>query len=407
MKNPTPTPPAARRHPRPALLALVLALSAAPAAAQGPPAPVRVASLRSEVIVERRKVTGDLRSTRRSLIAAEEAGLVLELAVREGDRLAAGDLLCRLDATRIELELAELAAQVAMGRAEIVEREADLERARRDRDALASLLERRATNQKELDDAGSALAVAQARRDQAVRSVEVAQARAALVERRVRDCEIRAPFAGQVTARHTQVGQWLDRGDAVCELVATDDVEVWLAVPQRLYAALAAEGPEASSIEVQVDATGETFELRDHRTMAWVDAAARSFWTIAPLASVADEGGRRRAVAPGMSVTAWVQSGERAQRLLAPRDAILRNEVGPYLYAVTPGQEGAPAVAMLVPVQALFSVGESVVIESPRLGPGTQVVVEGNERLYPMAPIVPMPAGAAGGGSEGAGEATR
>jgi multidrug efflux pump subunit AcrA (membrane-fusion protein) len=43
-----------------------------------------------------------------------------------------------------------------------------------------------------------------------------------------------------------------------------------------------------------------------------------------------------------------------------------------------------------VPVEVLFYTGERVAVRAGRLEPGELVVVEGNERLYPSAPVAPI-----------------
>jgi hypothetical protein len=87
---------------------------------------------------------------------------------------------------------------------------------------------------------------------------------------------------------------------------------------------------------------------------------------------------------------------------VVPKDAILRGDAGPYVFAVRGG------VAMPVNVRVAFPIGDRVALEAgAALEPGVQVVVEGNERLMPMSPVAPIAAGGAGAagntaGSEGA-----
>ena len=52
-----------------------------------------------------------------------------------------------------------------------------------------------------------------------------------------------------------------------------------------------------------------------------------------------------------------------------------------------------PASAAPVQVEVLFQTAERAVVRGGALRPGMELVVEGNERLYPMAPIQPIPAG--------------
>lgn len=63
---------------------------AAPATMGPPPTPVVVASVRVEKLAPRKKVFGELQAAHRSVIAAEEGGIVREVVVHEGERACGG-----------------------------------------------------------------------------------------------------------------------------------------------------------------------------------------------------------------------------------------------------------------------------------------------------------------------------
>jgi RND family efflux transporter MFP subunit len=368
--------------PAAALLAwLALATSSH---AQFPPSPVRVDPARAETVGEKRLVTGDVRARRTSLVASREAGVLLELPVREGDLVAAGDLLGKLDGTRLELEVSVIAAQVDSARALVTERENDVAQTVRDLETLRDLASRSAANPKELADAETAAAVARARRDQALLDVAILEARRALLTQRLADTTLRAPFDGLVVRRSAEVGQWVGEGNDIVELVSHDDLEAWLEVPQRYLAATRAN---AKTLHMRLDATGEEFDASDPRILAIIDPLARTFSIITPIPA------GKNSFAAGMSVTAWVPTGATTERITVSPDAILRNDVGTFIYvAQPPADDQSPHVAMPMPVTVLFRTDDRVVVDAARLAPGTPIVVEGNERLFPMAPIAPQPA---------------
>ena len=72
-------------------------------------------------------------------------------------------------------------------------------------------------------------------------------------------------------------------------------------------------------------------------------------------------------------------------------DALLRNQAGFYVY-VARGTAGGPAHAAPVPVIVVFETPHGVAVTASGLADGDLVVVEGNERLFPMMPIAPAPA---------------
>lgn len=369
-------------------LALLLPLAlfaAAPALAapQGPPAVVHVDAVREEVVLRRQQVTGDLRAARRVEVATREKGLVLELAAQEGSVVEAGEVLARIDATQLELDLAVVEAQRAPVLATRAVRESELQIAERDVASLEALVEKRAANPKELADARDQVTAAEARLSASAAELEVLDAQAAKLRQRIADAELRAPFAGTVVQVRTEVGAWLGEGAAVAQLVSTGELEVWLEVPQQLFGALAGF---AGAIEVEVGGTGRGFSVSAVEVVPDVDLRSRTFYVVADVKAALP-------LAAGMSITALVPTEEERPMLTISRDAILRNEVGSYVYAVLPGAEGQPPSAAPMQVQVLFQSEGRAVIRAGRLQAGMQVVVEGNERLYPMAPIQPVPAG--------------
>lgn len=411
MRSWRPACPAARRR----WSAIVAAgIAATSAAAQGPPpTPVTVDAVRREAVQEHRRVTGELRAVHRSRVATREAGLVIALPVTQGQRVAAGDLLARLDNRRVSLDLrhAEAERQAAQGALE--ERQAVLEWRQKALALYQQSADRGAANVKEMLDADSEQRIAAARAGQGAQELEVAAARVEILRQRLADMTITAPFDGIVVTRLADLGEWVGEGAPIVELVSVGEVEAWLDVPQQFFGAA---GSQLAGVKVSVEATGQMIEAQRLRTVALVDPRARSFSVVATLDDA------KAVLAPGMSITGWIPTGATAQRLTVSSDALLRNEAGAYLYvarsgAAPPGPGGAggaggagsagagPAPSMAVPmgVRVLFPVGDRVVIEAEGLNPGDAVVVEGNERLFPMMPIMGLPRGGAGASPAAAG----
>lgn len=385
---------------------IVLLATARAVMAQGgpPPTPVHVDAVREELVQERRRVTGELRPTRRSRIATREPGLIVELAVTEGDAVRTGDLLCRLDAERLEISARELEAEIEFARAIVSERNAEVERMQRDFDAIAAASERGAANPKELGDAGSMLTAANARREQARRTILVNEARLDLWRQRIADTRILAPFDGIVAARGAELGEWVAEGSAVLDLVSIGPIEAWIDVPQEIGAKLLSLGDQVGSttLDARMDASGARVSLDRLRIVPVLDQRTRTY----PIVSLIEAA---EGLAPGMSLTAWVPTGTEAERLTLHRDAVLRGPTGAFVYVVRGAPAGrptggggppgtgsgggpppAPESAVPASIEVLFDVGDRVVVASRDLRSGDRVVIEGNERLYPGAAVAPM-----------------
>ncbi len=342
-----------------------------------PPTPVRAAQVKLEDVQEHRQVTGDLRAVTRSKVATIEPGRVVECPIQEGDAVKKGDVLVKLDGRRLRLEIQRITAQGAVATAMIAERAAQVDLERRDLEAIRDLLERGASNPKELADAESELDVAIARKDQAEQDAAVLSAQADLLRTRLEDTTITAPFDGVIVAKHTEIGQWAGLGDSLAELVSIGAFDAYLDVPQRFAAAVAQQGV---TIPVEVGALKERFDPVTPRIIRQVDDVARTFSLVV---RIEDEAGL---LTPGMSVIGWLPTGERGDHIIVPRDAVMRNEVGFFVYVVSQASQG-PAQAAPRPISIAFEHNDSIAVHPGTLRSGDLVVTEGNERLFPMMPI--------------------
>ena len=137
-------------------------------------------------------------------IAAERGGRLVRVTVDEGDRVRRGDLLAELDSEELRAALAEARARVAEAEAEV--KLAELSRNRR-----ARLVAEQIAAAHDMDQASRDLDIALARR-------ETAQAEVARYEAQIRKTQMRAPFAGTVTARAVDAGETVETGDHVITL---------------------------------------------------------------------------------------------------------------------------------------------------------------------------------------------
>jgi membrane fusion protein (multidrug efflux system) len=367
-----------------AFAALAMLHAAPDALAQGgpPPAKVTLDAARTEMVDLRRDVIGHVRAVSRSRVAAEEQGRVVELAVDRGDAVEAGDVLVRLDATLLALDLERAASEIEAAEATVAERRAALDRFERDLGRLEGLAARDGATESEMDEARTDALTAQARLRQAEASLITAQIQKRRLEARMADMTVRAPFPGRVVDKRTEVGEWIGEGDIVIDLVRIDAVDIVLDVPERFIGAIQAIAEEEGAAEryggisIRVGATGEQIVAEDVVVIAEGDELARSF----PVrVRVENPGGRMK---PGMSVTASVPTGARGEMLTISKDAIMRNDAGPFVFIDDGGVAGTR------PIDILFALGDRVAIRSGGVRPGTMLVVEGNERMFPTQPLM-------------------
>lgn len=164
--------------------------------------------------------SGFVVAQRRAAVASKATGRLLELNVREGSRVKAGELLARLDASDVQAQYAVALAAVGQAQAlaaqgtallrqsqvEFGNAEAELARTRRLQDQ--GFLSQQALDaaQRRLDAARAGVASAQAGVAQGQSGITQAQAQLAVQRVNQGYTEIRAPFEGVVLAKNANVG---------------------------------------------------------------------------------------------------------------------------------------------------------------------------------------------------------
>lgn len=356
------------------LIAWAAALAfSAPALAQGPPpANARLDRVTEETVGQQRAATGEVVSLRRAEVATQEEGLIESLDLNIGDAVEKGQVIARLDALRAELAVDRLRARVAADEAVVQQRTAELAQAERDLQRFQKLSDMGSVGESELDDASTLVQSRKAILAEAEANLATDRAELRLAQRTLEDMAIKAPFAGRVVRKHTELGQWVSVGDPILTIVSLTELEARADIPERSVGALAGPG---TPIEIDIPALGQ----RLTGTLVEIVPTADSLSRLFPIrVKVNDPEGRLR---PGMSLSALVPTGERAPSLTISEDAILRGPAGEFVYF------DAGGTSQVAPIVRLFSTKDRVVIRSPVLQPGMLVVTEGNERMFPGQPL--------------------
>lgn len=345
-----------------------------------PPSTVIIRPVEEKKVVEHLSVTGTLRAVRRAEVAARESAAVDSLQADEGDLIEAGDVIAKLDTRRLEAQKQEASAALTAARAEMTQREAEHDRAVLDEEMMRGLWQERAVAEREYLDSLREMKVADARSNAASEAIEVAKKRLELLDVRFADLQIKAPFAGRVVAVHTELGEWVNEGDPVITLVSTGEIEAWLQLPERSAALLKQASPE--SVQLRLPGRKESIMADKISLIPDVEGRSRRFILIAHIPDP------ENTLTPGSSVGASVPLGSPRKQLVISADAILKSYSGNHVFVPDFSGEGPP-MAKQVPVELLYERnGESIIAEGV-LKAGDQVIVEGNERLFPGTPLNP------------------
>ena len=204
---------------RPFAIALAVALPVSLAAAAAP-AELAVVPAQAAASQGRAGFDGVVEAVRQTVVAAQVSGAVVELAVKAGDRVQAGQLLLRMDARTADQSAAASDAQVLAARAA-------LEVATREYGRQQQLYQQKYISQAALERAESEFKATRAQV-----AAQVAQAGAARTQTGLHT--VRAPYAGVVAEVPVQLGDMALPGRALLTLYDPSALRVTAAVPQSV-----------------------------------------------------------------------------------------------------------------------------------------------------------------------------
>lgn len=174
--------------------------------------PVTLERVLSMDLTDHIEATGQLIPENRAEIAAEVSGRITEIRIDEGQHATAGSVILFIDPERRELDRNRARAQFEEARAG--QREQIREHKR-----FQDLFSRNVASQSQLDAALTQLELARSR-------VAAAKADLGTAERAVADANVAAPFAGHIAERFVSVGEYVQQGQKLVELVALDPIQV-------------------------------------------------------------------------------------------------------------------------------------------------------------------------------------
>lgn len=333
------------------LLAALLASLAAPTTAQSP-VPVSATEVTRREIFRTVPMTGTVTSERSARLSAATEGLVHAMEVDAGFQVRRGDVLLELDPELTGLQLEAAEARVKQARSE-------LEDARRRLKEALKLVPKASIAESTVRDREAEVALDESALQQALAEAGFQRA---LLERH----QVKAPFDGVVSAKLTELGEWVTPGQPVFELVALDAIRLDFSVSEDFLPAIAPGGRVGYTLNAR---PGETYSGEVATVVPVTDRNARTFLLrVKPTAE-------RPLLLPGMSVTATLKLPTGRDGLVVPRDALLRYPDGRTV-VWTVGDD----VVSEHRVQTGLQFDGMVEIRGG-IEPGDRVVVEGNESL--------------------------
>jgi membrane fusion protein (multidrug efflux system) len=301
---------------------------------------------------ERIGASGELVARRQATLTAEVSGRVTAVRHIEGEPVQAGDVVLEIDRERRLLELDAAQARVAKALA-------SLERQQRETERMRTLHESNVASVSRLEVAETDLKLAEA-------SAAAERAQLGVAQRALADASVKAPFDGKLGRRHANVGQFVQVGTPLFEIVSLGPIEVVFHVSEIDSA--------RASVGQKVDVTvapypDRIFEAVVISVSPTIDSDTRTLRVKALLPN--GDGSLR----PGLFAHTDLGVAVRRGVTFVPEEAVLQRAEGAVIFTL---DEGSHVQRRIVTIGA-FHEGSVEIVEG--VAPGEIVVTRGQTGL--------------------------
>ncbi len=334
---------------------------------------VKVDAVRRAPLKQRFPVIGRLVAQKIGEVSARTSGPVAKINVDVGDRVEKDQIVAVLvnDTHYWQRELRK--AQALEAKAALKTARAQIKFNKQELKRLEKLQTSAAFSQARFEDKRQEVVQAESAAAQAEAAVLSAEATLKLAEIDLYVTDIRAPYGGVVTKRHTEVGAFVALGDPVVSLIDNDHLEIEADVPAERISGLIPGTVVSFTLSGNGSRDEKTLNATVRAVVPQEDPLSRTrIVRFTPNLQTLPEN-----TASGQSVTVSVPMGKSRDILSVHKDALLIRKNKNVVFIVKPD--------MTVELRQI-KLGETAggrfeVLEGLRAGEIT--VVRGNERLRP------------------------
>ena len=313
------------------------------------PRPAKIMTIKQTAKIEKFKFPGKVQALDRVELSFEVSGKLIEVAVREGQRVKKGDLIARLDPTDYKSRLDASQARVNQAKAEY--------------DRYSNLLK--------------AKVVARSTYDVKKRSYEVALSDLEIARKAYNDTMLRASFSGIIGKKFVENYQVVMAKQPIVSLQRTTAIEIVVNAPENIMRR------ENSKLKIDFEGEfdnypGERFPLTVKEYAAEADPQTQTFRVTFSMATPKD-----KTILDGMTATVYVRINHEGNNAVAvPVQAVFFDENSKaYVWKVTQTMHvtrhqievGALADGGLIQIKSGLNSGDRIITA------GVQNLTEGEE----------------------------
>ena len=206
---------------------------------------------------------------------------------------------------------------------------------------------------------------------------KAAEARIKMIQDDINRATLVAPFNGYIVKKETEVGQWLEKGDAAVSMITAKPLKVEIHVPQFQFNRIDIGTSATVILESYENSSPKVFKGKVIEKIRSGDPVSRTF----PVRLKVTEANSQ--LAPGMLVRVEIKPGKKkGKTLFVPKDAIVRTPKETSVWVVREDKDKSmKAHKVVVRTGRLEKSLVAVRFKGKKIIPGEWVVVQGNERL--------------------------
>lgn len=341
-----------------------------------PPTEVQVKSLAPEHVRVWSSFSGRLKAVDEALVRPEVSGRVVEVRIRDGQTVRAGDVMFVIDPRPYDAALAKARADVAAARTQAEFAATEYERAR-------NMIGEQAIPQSLHDQRANAHRVAQA----AVLAADAALRQASI---NLDYAYVKAPIAGRVSRAEITLGNLVQAGanaPVLTKIVSNDGIYADFEVDEQSYVQSIRNHADTQSqeqkIAVDMKVQGDADHVYNGSIYTFDNSLDVSTGTIRARAKFANKDG---ALLPGMFVSIRLASSGDTSAILVPDVAIGSDQAKKFVYVVGPDNKVAYREVSL----GAGIDGRHIVLAG--LNAGDRVVTKGLQFVRPDVVVAPKDA---------------
>lgn len=320
------------------------------------PSLVNTAKVTKQIVNPLEPFIGTLSFSKTSQVASQTNGSVQDVNFETGQKVKKGEILVKVDKELLD-------AQIRSKKANLEAAKLNLENSKKDYQRYKELLKQKAISQKIYDDSYFKYQIA-------ISNLNAVKATLEELEVTKTKKLIKAPFDGVVVEKSIEKGEWVSSGKVIATIVNTQDIQMVFNLPASYVYKLNKDET------YKIDLKGMQIDTKLFAAIPKGDKRTRTF----PVKFKAKLQ-NNQFLFDGMEVTVNLPRDKKQEALTVPRDAVIKRFGQNVVFIDSDG------TAAMIPVKIVGYTKEKTAIQAQGLVEGADVVVKGNERIFPKQPI--------------------